>query len=213
MAAFIPTIPNAGDFLDATSQPQLRNNNLALDARFGVDHYKYSDATGQSGKHNRVTTPIFITQPVPNGQPPVIIATEPVIAAFRQTALVGVLQYSYGWSVANAAQAVPTPITSLHSQSTGITLAVNATTDLLDFTGLTRAIVNVFGSSFTDPASLTLGLTIISPVFWNGSAFNTLPVIPNRLQLTSAGNILQIVNRTTNPLTNVFWTMQMIRMQ
>jgi hypothetical protein len=213
MSAFLPNIPQAGDFLDSTSQPQLLSNNQALDARFGVDHYKYSDATGQSGKHNKVTTPVFIDSP-PTGLPPVIISTEPVIAAFQQTVPVGVLQYSYGWNVAAAAQAVPTPITMIHSQSTGLSMPTATSINLLDFTGLPRAIAVVYGASFTDNASMTaFSFLIPRVVYWNGASFNTFTFPAASFQITTLGNVLRITNGSAGTLNNVYWTLQMIRMQ
>jgi hypothetical protein len=50
--------------LDTTSQPQLLSNNQALDLRFGVDHYKFSDTTGKSGKHLQSTYPELLVDPI-----------------------------------------------------------------------------------------------------------------------------------------------------
>ena len=48
--AFLPNIPNSGAKL-RTSQPQLLANNQQLDASMDVDHFKFSDTTGDTGKH------------------------------------------------------------------------------------------------------------------------------------------------------------------
>jgi hypothetical protein len=213
MSAFIPTIPQPGDFLDSTSQPQLLSNNMALDSVFGKDHYKFSNAVNQGGKHNRVTTPVFITQPVPDGQPPVVIATEPVIAAFQQTAPFGVLQYSYGWSVANNVQQAPSPITFVQSQPTALTVGNGNTLYVMDFAGLPRAIAHLYWGDFA---------TLNNPfnhgdlvIFWNGATFDTTssPPITGTLFPVSSGTQILLKNTTGGVLSNVYFTMQMLRMQ
>ena len=55
MTIFNPNIPQPGDQL-SDSQVDLLNNNLALDAAFGVDHYPFSSVTN-SGMHNKIDTP------------------------------------------------------------------------------------------------------------------------------------------------------------
>lgn len=218
MSAFLPNIPNANDFLDTTSQPQLKSNNQALDARFGVDHYKFSDATGQSGKHNTVTTPIFIDSP-PTGLPPVTIATEPKIYAFQQTAPFGVLQYSKGWAVAAAQSQVPSPITTVQSQATGISLGPKNTAYVMDFTGLPRAIAHLYYGSFNTFSNIFGHGDIV--IFWNGSTFNTIDFPPftngNALSPQVAGNIINLVNQNTlasgTVISEIYFTMHMLRMQ
>lgn len=218
MAAFLPNIPQAGDFLDTTSQPQLLSNNQALDARFGVDHYKYSNATGQSGKHNRVTTPVFVDSP-PTGLPPVTIQTEPQFYGFQQTVPFGVMQYSRGWQVAQGATAAPSPLTYVQSPSTGVSLGPQNTMYVMDFTGLTRAIATIYFADFA-----TLGTVLnqgFEVIFWNGTTFDTQfwlftkalilirdPVLTNRLLLKNNNTVDSGVT-----LTSVFFTMQMLRMQ
>ena len=99
---FNPNIPTAPQKL-SVSQPLLLANNQQLDTSFGIDHYKYSDATANNGFHNSVTTPG--DQPVTD---PVTVAN-PVFYALENTVNLGLLQYSRGPS-----NAVPTPVMSLH---------------------------------------------------------------------------------------------------
>lgn len=219
MTAFLPNIPNAGDFLDTTSQPQLRTNNQALDSRFGVDHYKFSDATGQSGKHNKVTTPIFIDSP-PTSNPPVVIQTEPVIAAFQQTVPFGVLQYSYGWNVARATPQVPSPITIIQSSANPFNLAAGSFTTIMDFAGLAQAVAVVY--AYTTDVSFSAVNTfthITAQVFWNGTNFtitsNQAPPLANQgLAVNASGSTIRVQNVfTLTAIGSVFWSMQMLRMQ
>lgn len=49
-------IPQATDFLDQ-SQVDLLNNFAQLDTSFGIDHYEFSDVSGDTGKHKSVTMP------------------------------------------------------------------------------------------------------------------------------------------------------------
>lgn len=217
-APFLPNIPQSGDFLDSVSQPQLLSNNQSLDDRFGKDHYKFSNASGQSGKHNKVTTPVFIDSP-PTGLPPIIIQTEPVISAFQQTIPFGVLQYSYGWQVAAASQAVPSPITTIQSQTTGLSVGPTNTTYVMDFNGLPRAIAHLYYGSFNTLTNLfNHGDQII---FWNGATFNVSnfpPNLPgNSLIPIVSGTQIQLRNQNTVPsgtiISEIYWTMHMLRMQ
>lgn len=210
MVAFIPTIPNSGDFLDSVSQPQLRNNNLALDARFGVDHYKYSDDTGQSGKHNKVTTPVFIDSP-PTGLPPVTIEKEPKLYAFKQTDPLGVIQYSRAWNVPGSVSGTPTPINHIFSQASGITLTSGAVTDVLDFTGIPRAFVKIYYGDLVVAATKS---SFEGLVIWNGTAFISTDFSnPTSLQIVSAGNKIRVRNNVGSTFTQVFWVLDALRLQ
>jgi hypothetical protein len=50
---FNPNLPNPGDKL-SVSQGQLKSNNGVLNTSFGVNHFPFSDISGNSGKHNFV---------------------------------------------------------------------------------------------------------------------------------------------------------------
>src|SRR5260221_3282050 len=107
MTLFLPNIPQPNDNLDF-SQGQLLSNNQGLDTVFGIDHYPFSDASGNKGFHNTVTQPAY-QNPIgtPSPTPPGTVA-EPKLYAFQQTVPLGVLQYSRGPN-----NMAPTPVTSL----------------------------------------------------------------------------------------------------
>ena len=197
MSLFIPTSPQANDNLDF-SQGQLLSNNSGLDTVFGIDHYKFSDATANKGFHNKVTTPVFVDSPP-------ITGANPVAYAFQDSANVGVLQYSRGPN-----NAVPTPITMLQSPSSPITLAPAATTNVLDFTGIPGALAILYAADYT----LHIG-AIISLISWNGTAFGNIFNTNGTANLTavSSGNILQIKNNSSiTTFSSVRWTLQFLRM-
>lgn len=191
---FLNTIPQPGDFL-ADSQGDLLANMQQLDISFGIDHYTFSNLTANNGKHNQVTTPNH----TPAGHPSTA-ANEPKFYAMQDTAPLGVIQYSRGPS-----DAVPTPVTYIHSGAPASILS-SGVVNLLDFTGLSRAIVTVMG--FYDIGS------VINDVSWNGSGFNIVNqtgVTTVRTQAT--GNILQIFNGTGSTRNSLFWTLVLHRIQ
>lgn len=167
-----------------------------LDTSFGVDHYTFSNLTADNGKHNQITTPNH----TPAGHPSTA-ANEPKLYAMQDTVPLGVIQYSRGPS-----DAIPTPLNNIHSAAAPFTLASATTINLLDFTGLTLAIVTVMGSG-------SLG-GVVNDVFWNGTGFNIVNqggATTVRTQAT--GNILQIRNGTAAPSNNFFWTLVLHRIQ
>ncbi len=191
---YLSQVPQPGDFL-SDSQGDLLGNMQQLDISFGVDHYTFSNLTADNGKHNQITTPNH----TPAGHPSTA-ANEPKFYAMQDSTPLGVIQYSRGPS-----DAVPTPVTYLHSGAPA-TLASAATINLLDFTGLTLAIVTVMGSG-------SLG-GVVNDVFWNGTGFNIVNqggVTTVRTQAT--GNILEIRNGTAAPSNNFFWTLVLHRIQ
>jgi hypothetical protein len=202
-----PLIPQAGDFL-SVSQGQILNNFSKANTSFGIDHYPFSDLTANNGKHNKITTPVFVDNP-PSGLPPVTIAAEPKMYAFQDSANVGVINYSRG-----PLNSVPTPITNLQSPSTALVMAPTTTINVLDFTGLARAFCLLFaGNAETAP---TLA-RVVALIFWTGAPANilTIDVLSGTSLLTPqvSSTILQIKN--SSPLVsllNVYWTLQMQRL-
>lgn len=193
MSSFLPNIPQPGDNLDF-SQGQLLSNNQGLDTVFHIDHTLFSDATANKGFHNQVTS-------IPQGGVPATTAN-PILYAFQQTVGMGALQYSRG-----PINAVPSPLTRLNSPSTPISLATNATTNIMDFTGLS-IVIAVF-SAFD---SATAGANKFTEVYWNGSTF-TYSSNPAGLTLQQSGNILQLKNQFINPVNNVYWSLEFQRAQ
>jgi len=202
---FDPNRPIASENL-SDSQPLLLSNNRALDTSFGVDHYKFSDASGNNGFHNQVTTPVFVDNPA-TGNPPVTVAN-PVFFGFQQTANLGVLQYSRGPN-----NAVITPLTKIYSPSTPISIGNSSSTPLLDFTGivLAQALVLftytlVSGGTFNQLWSVRYqtgpSTTVVS--------YNTFT--PG-LTLEFSGSVLSIVSNNVGASTNLFWTLDFQRIQ
>jgi len=203
MSLFLNNIPQASDNLDF-SQGQLLSNNQGLDTVFGVDHYKFSDASANKGFHNTVTTPPYVATPT-TGLPPVTGAN-PIFYGFQQTTPLGVLQYSEG---PNAA--VPTPVTAIQSSVTGLAIANGTSINILDFTGIPRAFGTLFAMGVN---SSSVNIAITCQVFWTGTAFIFLEDTGSgSLFVTSSGNILQLSVLTgQSNLTGVYWTLYFYRL-
>lgn len=205
---FKANIPQPTDNL-SKSQGDLLGNMQQLDASFLVDHYTFSDISGQTGKHRQVTTPV----PAPPAH--VTTLTEPKMYGNQDTALVGAIQYSRGPS-----DAVPTPITKLHAGP--LVIASSTTSTVLDFTGIPRAICQLMVMD-TVAFSTTCSTWV---VFWNGTNFQPVSAAPGLLQAIQnnggggsslevgfSSNVLQIVAGPTVSRSNVYWTLEMWRLQ
>lgn len=204
---FNPNRPISTENL-SDSQPLLLSNNQALDASFGVDHYKFSNATANNGFHNQVTTPPFVDNP-PSGNPPVTTAN-PIFFAFQQTANLGVLQYSRGPN-----NAVITPLTRIYSPSTPLSIGNNSSVTVFDFIGIALA-----------HATLTYSLRQTSGPVYNIFSYNVVyqtGPISSLNQLGSfaginvfaqfSGSILSLVSNFVGASTNLFWTLEFQRIQ
>jgi hypothetical protein len=201
MSIFNPNIPQPNDDL-SDSQGQILQNFNKANSSFGIDHYSFSDLTVNNGKHNQVTTPAFVDNP-PTGLAPTTAAAEPKMYAFQDSANVGVINYSRGPS-----NAVPSPITFLQSTAAPIVMLNNGTTNVLDFTGLTRAMCNIYASDTVNILAKTAVFVV-----WTGAGF----ILTNyfsalALRVIATGNILQLQNISGGVLNNVFWTLQMLRL-
>ncbi len=202
MTTYQPNIPTGLVNLD-TDYANIQGNFQQLDTTFGIDHYTYSNATANNGFHNKVTTPPFIDNP-PTGLPPVT-AANPILYAFQQYAAVGVLEYSRGPS-----NAIPTPITSLHSGTAPIVLAPGASTNVLDFTGISRAFCTLYGM---DTVNIVSASTIYG-ILWTGAAFSLVDMgTLTSLRASNTGNILQLKNFSGSVThSNVYWTLSIQRL-
>jgi len=146
-----------------------------------------------------VTTPDQTSDPT-TGANPVLYA--------KDTSNAGVIQYSRGIS-----NAVPTPITNLQSTAAAIELVAGLATNVLDFTGINRAIGRL--SAFDTVALRYVSATI----FWTGAVFSFIGTTTSgstatfKLEITSSGNILQILNSSgSSTLSNLYWTLELERM-
>lgn len=203
MSSFNPNIPNPGDLL-SDSQPVLKTNNQALNNIFGIDHYPFADVSLNQGFHNQVTTPAFSTGTEPS------TSTNPIIFARQQTAPLGVLQYSKG-----PTNAIKCPITNLQSPGTAIVLIGGNVTNsnILDFTGLNRAFVVLTVSNYQ--AGLR-DQQIFYISFFNGVGFiftSIAPVNSTGFRINNTLNIVRISNNNPSTYTQVFWTLQLLRLE
>lgn len=203
MSSYNPAVPQPSDIL-SDSQQDFLNNFTQLDTSFGIDHYTFSNGTADNGKHNQVTTPI-----ISGSAHPTTSATENKFYAMQDSSNAGLIQYSRGIS-----NATPTPVTKRQSSGV-INLNSGTTTDILDFTGLTRAIGTVFFGSMSSPA---LSADIFSLTFlWTGSAFTFGAQITNpnlsTFNIVNTLNKLQLKNITAGSVNNVYWTLELHRMQ
>lgn len=191
--------PVASDDLDV-SQPFLVNNNNGADDSFGIDHYKFSDLTANNGFHNKVTTPAYVATP-PTGLAPVTI-TAPIFYSFQDLAAIGVIQYSRGPS-----NAVPTPVTSLQSSSVAFPMAPSTSVNILNFSGLTAAICNVYAFGTNTLATIT---SATATVYWNGTTMS-VSTQTGGLQFGASGSTLVLVTSPATTLTDVRWTLNFER--
>jgi hypothetical protein len=198
---FLPNIPQPGDFLD-DSQNDLLNNNMQLDASFGVDHYAFSNGTSYNGFHNQITSPLIV-----GGVHPTTAVGIPKIYAMQDSANAGVLHYSRGPN-----DAVPTPLTTLQSQASPITLNNGSNLTIFNFTGLSRSIAMLYAIDYE-----TINVVypyIFSLVMWNGTAIVSKDISASAAFSTvSSGSNLIIQNATGTNMTQLFWTLQFLRMQ
>jgi hypothetical protein len=197
MSLFLPNIPQAGDNLDF-SQGELLTNNQGLDTVFGIDHYKFSDATSNKGFHNQVTTPAII------GGHPATAANIPKLYAATAGNL-GVVQFSKGPNL--GATQPSNPITMLQSPLAPIVIVIGGTTNVFDFTGLPFAMCVLVA---TDSVLFD---TLFSFVTWNGAVINIVNISSGQLTAQAAGAVLRIKNANVQQKNNVFWTLQFMRVQ
>lgn len=196
---YYPSIPQANDLIDE-SQPQILANFSQLNTTYGVDHYAY-DSGSNNGYHNRVTTPIYSTSSHPSTS-----ATLCMFYGMQDTANIGLLQYSRGPS-----DPIPTPLTTLQSPSTAITLASGAYTTIFDISGTTEVFFIVYVSS-DNGTNRTNSMLLCH---WDGTNF-----ISTQLN-NGSGTPLATVRKTGNNIevggfgasTNIYYTCQFLRIQ
>ena len=188
---FTANIPLSGESLGST-RDRIRANFQQIQSLIAQNHIDFN--TSGQGKHT-------VVQTVDQTAHPTTAANEPAFYGTSVTGTsLGVLQYSRG-----ASDAVPSPITKLQSVATPILLAPSATTNILDFTNIPRAIVQVFAANFSGTLQV-----LSQTVFWNGTTFLNLP-LGTALRLQASGNILQIANTTAANMNDVYWTADLKR--
>lgn len=202
MSSYNPNIPQPSDFL-SDSQQDILDNFIQSNVSFGVNHYNFSDGSANNGKHNKVTTPLIV-----GSAHPATAANEPIFYAMQDTANLGVLQYSRG---GNNAQ--PTPLTTLQSSSSPIILPNSTSVNILDFSGISSAVFNVYLSNID---SSNPDVVFYTCWFRNAPEFNLGFVFRSSgsaaLRITSSGSILRLTNASSSINFNkVYWTLQFLR--
>lgn len=203
---FNPNIPLPTDEL-SDSQGDILNNFSSSNTSFGIDHYAFSDLTANNGKHKWATTPL-----APGGVHPPTAVNEPKLYGMQDTANLGVIQYSRGGN-----NAVPSPVTHLQSPSTPIVLGIGATTNVLDFTGISRAFGTVYVSDFGAIATAVC----IGDFRYNGPIVGLKFAILNTFSgggsapfvVQQSGDILQILNSSGLARNDVYWTLVLHRVE
>lgn len=196
-----PAIPQAGDDL-SDSQPQILSNFAVADTSFGIDHYKFSNLTANNGFHNQMTTPLIV-----GGVHPATAAAVPKMYAMQDSANLGVINYSRGPS-----SAVPTPITNLQSASTTFTMVNNTSVNVLDFSGLTRAL----GSAYAMGVRGGINRNIEFLISYDGTTLTVNQVFPvatsaSLFQFIAVGTMLVLSNTTGSTVSDIFWSLRFQR--
>lgn len=203
--AYTRNQPVASDAL-STSVTYLTNNTNAADDYFGEDHYAFS-ASSNNGLHKAVTTPAYVvTPPSTIGHP--TTTTYPKIYGMQDTSNIGLIQYSRGIS-----DAVPTPLTTIQSSASPITLGTLASINILDFTGIQTACANFY--VFDAVESPVLFSSTFFVIFSASGIKQSIKVSPGgQLRLRFSGSILTLTNENSSVnLNNLYWTLQFLRIQ
>lgn len=191
---FNPNVPQPGDLL-SKSQNDLLNNNSALNSVFGIDHFSFSNATANSGFHQKVTTPAIGAVPA--------TTTNPIFYAFSPYAQIGVIHYSRGPS-----NAVPTPLTTLQSSSSPISLSPLASTPVLSTAGITTIYGIAVGTNADTSAGLQQQIAIVT---YNAGTFIISNIFNSNFRFQGSGTDLALFNNTALTFNNVYWTLQILR--
>jgi hypothetical protein len=172
---------------------------------YGTDHYPFNNATSNLGFHNQVTTPAFVASPTTGLPPPT--TTNPIFYAFQQYPALGVLQYSRG-PTTPFNNSVPTPLTNLNSAATPIILGSLPTT-ILNFSGMAFAYCVLYALD-----SVQVGARMAAVIFWNGTILSINSTVSSLfISAVASGSTLQLQNNSVITLSNIYWSLQLIRVQ
>ena len=202
---FDPTWPTGAVNLNV-DYIQGNKNSTQLDVTYGVDHYKFSDATPNNGYHINVTTPASATYPITTLALPKLFGfTQPQPGA-NANFVIGTTQYSQGFNSDLVLPSVPTPLTSMMSAVTATAILNTGVKNVIDFTGLSRCVCTLTAWDFTSLAS-NVGTQAV--VIWDNNRMTitqsfTFGGSGGALSIVRSANILQVKNTGVN-LTNVYW--------
>lgn len=183
------------------SQPKIRTNFQQQNTTYGTDHYAFDNGTANNGFHKQVTSP--------DQGGDVVTTTNPAFYAKIPSANIGLIQFSRGPSAP-----VASPVTFRQSPATPLVLAPAGTTNVLDFSGLTTAIAVLYAA---DPIYVSgLETARIQAMAYFSSTGPILKIVTfNTSQLTAqvSGTILRLINNGSASMSNVYWTLQFMRLQ
>jgi hypothetical protein len=211
---FTPNIPSTGQTLGQTRDP-IRDNFTNYNNTISQDHIppnSPSPFTAGQGKHNQLTMPGYIANPV-TGLPPVSTATESKYYAFQITAPLGLMQFSRTWDQVASAAAVPTPISGIQSTSAAITIATSATSNVLDFNGISTIAMGSIYFSYNLNSIQIIREYLIT---WTSAHGGTTVAVPDAQDVVAEfnGNILRLRNTNSGfNATEVYWTLRLHRIQ
>lgn len=211
---FTSNIPSQGQTLGQT-RDAIQDNFTNYNNTISQDHIPPNSpvpfSAGQ-GKHNQLTMPAYLANPT-TGLPPVSTATESKYYAFSITTPLGLMQFARTWDAITAAAAVPTPVSALQSPTAPITLTPNATSNVLDFTGISTV---ALATLYISVISNSIQFVEISELTWTpAKAFSFSSTNNGSLVSANAsGNILQVKNFSgVFTASNIFWTLKFHRIQ
>lgn len=204
--AYKRNIPQSGTLL-SSSQPDILENFNASDDVFDIDHYAFSN-NSTPGLHRYVTS-------VAQASHPASPTTQPIIYGKDESGTnLGVLQYSKGPNRVAEGNQVSTPLTFIQSPETPIILTAAGLTDIFDFTGITRAFMKLFianvenGNRYLTTSDIWFLNDGGTPIFKRNSSGDSASLTP-----VSTNFILQGQNNTGSNMSNIYWTLQFIRIQ
>lgn len=204
--SFTRNIPLVNQTLSVT-QPFLFDNTNSSDSIFGTDHYAFS-ANANNGLHNTVTQPAY-QNPIgtPSTIPPDTTAGFPIIYALNPNTdgNLPVLQFSVG-----GGNVVPSPLTTLQSISTPISLNAGATTNVLDCTGLNLFYGTLYMYNAQEPQIAAYANTAL--ITFDGTSLAVRNLQGGAvLASVPSGVIIQVKNGSGSVMSNVYWTLQILR--
>ena len=207
--AFTRNVPQSNELL-SVSQPKILDNFNSSDDVFGIDHYQFSNTTPNLGFHKKATFPDQ------NGHPASPLTNPTVYGTNQSGTQLGVLAYCKGPNRTDQGNQVSTPLTFIQSQETGISVTNGSTINIFDFTGINRCFCRfMIGNINATPANQLIvesdfWFATISgnPVFYIKSNYNTTP-----LQVSSSAYILTVKNNSGGALSDIYWSLQFLRIQ
>ena len=203
MPSYTRDVPLSTQF-QSVSQPIIKDNFNSLDDTFKIDHYGFS-STPNIGLHRQVTTPDLTVHPA-NGPIPILYAKD------ESTTQLGILQYSKGPNRTIEGNQVSSPLTFIQSSQVAISLVNGASTNVFNFTGITRAFARIYAGNFTSSMKFNG-----AAVAWYGPGttfrINRDATPTNNLDINATGSTLIVQNTSGSTLNDIYWTLTFLRIE